>query len=608
MFHQLANTDSDLRTTVPFARRKRLGLSLIEVLIAMTMTLIVLFAMMRAFSFASTEMTRGRAGLEMTNRLRSAQILLRRDLERLTVETKPYFDLTETPRGYFELVEGVRTDVNLFVDDTNTPVDEDTRSNLAVGDFDDVWSGTIRSEGEIFRGRAEQTNPVGTVVVRVNEFTSQFAEVIWFVTFTDADGDGVPEVAAGDQIQLRRRQLLIDPTYALVLAELAKPGRFPTTNLDAVNAFFQNNDISARVQRTIVSGTPTYDIVLNSLEDLAVRGNRFCHINPNLTGTFPFAGEPVFVNPRTRDLPQTRTLSTALLASRIASNGEDVVLTGCLGFDLKVFSPTATELVDFMPDPAMPTRIRLVDTAKPSDLGAKLVRQANISGGAVTTVEDFSDGVITDVNSGDPTYFNADADAWVPLAGAYVDLGAGNGVLQDLTSPRAQLMLGGFAQSTVVGGVTFTTTPDPGPLGRQPFPFVNPAFGTFGTPGFLPPTPAYIERVYDTGTSWYNRNSYPIGLNGIDDDGMGLVDESGGPAFRDAVDSAGTAGANGVFDLDELDTSGSVGPDGILDTFEERVRPPYNVHIRGIQASIRVYEQNSGEIRQMTMRSSLLPN
>jgi hypothetical protein len=91
---------------------------------------------------------------------------------------------------------------------------------------------------------------------------------------------------------------------------------------------------------------------------------------------------------------------------------------------------------------------------------------------------------------------------------------------------------------------------------------------------------------------------------------MGLVDESGGPAFRDVEDSTGTvvAGGNGVFDLDETSTGGGAGPDGVLDTFEERVRPPYNVPIRGIQTSIRVYEQNSGEIRQMTMRTSLLPN
>ena len=252
MFHQLTNTDSNVRMTGPFAASRRLGLSLIEVMIAMTMTLIVLGAMMQAFKFASTEMAKGRAGLEMTNRLRAAQNLLRRDLDRLTVEAKPYFDLTETPRGYFELVEGIRTDVNLHLDDTTTPaVDEDTRSNLAVGDFDDVWSGTIRSDGEIFRGRAVETIPSGAATLRVHEFTSQFAEVIWFVTFTDADGDGVPEAAAGDQIQLRRRQLLIDPTNALLLAEIAKPGRFPTSSLAAVNAFFQNNDISARVESTI---------------------------------------------------------------------------------------------------------------------------------------------------------------------------------------------------------------------------------------------------------------------------------------------------------------------------------------------------------------------
>ena len=113
--------------------------------------------------------------------------------------------------------------------------------------------------------------------------------------------------------------------------------------------------------------------------------------------------------------------------------------------------------------PVAPGRTQLVDTAKPSDLGAKLVRQTNVAGGVITTAEEFLDGA----TDGDPTYFSADADAWVPLAGAYVDLGAGNGVIQNLTSPRPQLMLGGFAKPApgVVAGVgSVATTPDPGPL------------------------------------------------------------------------------------------------------------------------------------------------
>jgi len=131
-----------------------------------------------------------------------------------------------------------------------------------------------------------------------------------------------------------------------------------------------------------------------------------------------------------------------------------------------------------------------------------------------------------------------------------------------------------------------TTTPNPGILGRPAFPFANPAVGG------APIIPAYTENVYDTGTSWYDRNSYPVGLNGIDDDLDGLVDEAGTDIFADVLPPLGNV------DLDD-------DADGFLDATEERVRPPYNVPLRGIQASLRVIERNSGEVRQVTLRSTL---
>ena len=48
---------------------RRPGLSLIEIMIAMVMTLIVLGAMMAAFAYGSSEMQKGRATIELNNRL-----------------------------------------------------------------------------------------------------------------------------------------------------------------------------------------------------------------------------------------------------------------------------------------------------------------------------------------------------------------------------------------------------------------------------------------------------------------------------------------------------------------------------------------------------------
>ena len=59
----------------------RAGLSLVEIMIALTMTLIVLVSMMSAFQYASAEMQNGRATLEMANRIRVAELIASRPCE-----------------------------------------------------------------------------------------------------------------------------------------------------------------------------------------------------------------------------------------------------------------------------------------------------------------------------------------------------------------------------------------------------------------------------------------------------------------------------------------------------------------------------------------------
>ena len=69
-------------------RCSRHGLTLVEIMIALTMTLIVLGAMMSAFRYASEKMQVGRGVMEMANRLRSAEEVLRNDLANLTLEPR----------------------------------------------------------------------------------------------------------------------------------------------------------------------------------------------------------------------------------------------------------------------------------------------------------------------------------------------------------------------------------------------------------------------------------------------------------------------------------------------------------------------------------------
>ena len=119
----------------------------------MVMTLIVLGAMMAAFSYGSAEMQKGRASIELNNRLITAEEQLRRDLDRITVELKPYQSLSMDPKGYVEIVDGPEQDYNT-TNELNPAMPYLHGGNeLVYGDRDDYFACTIQSDGKAFRGR-----------------------------------------------------------------------------------------------------------------------------------------------------------------------------------------------------------------------------------------------------------------------------------------------------------------------------------------------------------------------------------------------------------------------------------------------------------------------
>lgn len=295
----------------------RSGLTLIEIMIALTMTLIVLGAMMTAFQFASQKMQAGRAVMELANRARSAESLLRADLAGLTVEPRPYAQ-TASPPGYFEYLEGPTRDA------TNTL----SANNNYLGDIDDVLAMTVRSSGRMFRGRWN-----GGII------ESPQTEVVWFTTWNDLDVNPAT-IKFEESVSVRRRVLLIAPAGVprLLLDE--------ATDVN-VNLFFSNNDISARV----VSGdtATTYDVIANNLNDLALRKNRFCHQQDPFNPTN---------DPNIHNFPNV--LRRDFLVNRLSPSGDDIVLSDVAGFDLRVYSPninintSAATGVDVIAEPSDP--------------------------------------------------------------------------------------------------------------------------------------------------------------------------------------------------------------------------------------------------------------
>ena len=521
---------------------------MVEVLVGLAATLLILLAMVQAFKFASNEMQEGRASLELTSRLRATQSLLRDDLRRLTVEAKPYYSLASAPNGYFEIADGPKVDINNLADEADpaSPTVVESTTNLIVGDYDDFFAGTIKSDGQPFRGRGLAP---GSVV------ESSFAEVAWFTTFTDADNDGFAEPADGDQIRLFRRQLVIRPDAILNPDEIT-PGTPDPLLLGAVNDILQRTDVSARVVLiTPVTNPPTFNIIANSLSDLTFRGNRF--------------GHQQFTVAVDRRLPQNGVIGQALLQSdpqyqnptgvggtfthRRSSNQNDLMLNDLAAFDIRVFEPGANSLVKTLTGSA-PTNV--LDVAEPSDVATRvsIVGLSNETGHeGIFQASEFGDATGGGVNEPN-TLLEEDSSATESVGfsnriGAYVDLGKNpfSGAPFELL-PATTPILNNSAGTPLRVRLAFLDN----------FNFTNAS----GTPISQP------VAVFETGTPEYDRlptNSF--GTNGIDDDGNGNVDDFGG----------------------------------------ERLAAPYASRIRGLKFVIRMYEPNTNQVTQMTLKQSMLP-
>ena len=300
----------------------RRGLTLIEILIALTMTLIILGAMAQAFKFASAEIADGRAILEMSNRLRNAQQLLRTDLAGLTVEVKPHTDTP--PNGYLEYVERTAKDST-----------ELGTANGYLGDYDDILAFTSRNLEGTFRGRRN-----GEILL------STFAEIIWFTEPLDVNSDGNTVDGANtplysDTIALHRRVLIIRPDRNVPLSQTDANGN-PLVGLEVVSTeddvlkFLSNNDISVR---TFELDNGQFLIAANSLSDLARRENRFAR--------FPFPIDPVA---RSNTFPyflEPDLLVDTKMVGPSGFSGNETLMTDVAAFDVQIYSPDSlVALVD----------------------------------------------------------------------------------------------------------------------------------------------------------------------------------------------------------------------------------------------------------------------
>lgn len=333
-------TDLNHRTLVLLIASKRsVAFTLVEVLIAMAVSLLLMAALAKGFAFIGETVRDSRVQVTLSNEARDIGTRLRDELARCTVSLSPALQSPDQA-GYFLYAEGPLTDATsslfrLSLDASNEQQALDSR----YGDFDDYLAFTAIAKGDdwftgivprfILDQRTAElsgttytpgTDALDPVVIR-----SKYAEIIYFASpeyspaslpatpqYIDVDGDtdlgsgSAIENGFPDRIKLHRRVLLIRPDLNMnsgaILSRTLSGVQFMTADawptavqsptagftvnaaatatdgwLYGMAAAHQQCDLSIR--RVLDStGEPTQQIAANSLTDLSMPHNRFAHV------------------------------------------------------------------------------------------------------------------------------------------------------------------------------------------------------------------------------------------------------------------------------------------------------------------------------------------
>ena len=339
----------------------RLAFTLVEMLVAMAVTMLMMVALARAFAYVGSQVQESRAATRLSSELRDVTSRIQHDLERCTVRLRADSDLGPDQNGYFLYYEGPLTDATssvfrVDVDEKGNPVLPDSR----YGDCDDYLAFTaVAKPGQWFRGKVplylikqkqnevdRQVDPSVEPYVRPTPphtdydpvvIESKYAEIIYFASpeyesgssnYIDNDGtidfnrnnviDG-EESRNGfpDRLRIHRRVLLIRPDLNVTVAGqqtlgVMVGGSDPIIGLAGTT--HQQCDLSVR--RVLqANGRPEVNtIAANSLADLSKPHNRFAHyrINANVTTSMPILALGA---------------AASILTDRQLSNGTDMLHT-----------------------------------------------------------------------------------------------------------------------------------------------------------------------------------------------------------------------------------------------------------------------------------------
>lgn len=519
-------------------------MTLVEILVATTVMLILMGLVISLFGFISDTIGDSRSTMEMTSSLRTVTAQLESDLSNVTVTMLPPRSVEEN-EGYFEYIEGP-VGPRLLPDEV--AFDSLTgEPDSTVGDFDDILMFTIRSKDKPFVGRW------GNGTIESNE-----AEVVWFVRGTT----------------LYRRVMLIVPQDRLQnkmrTPSSGTPDPWQNDDTRFGFGFYKWFDVSVHGDPN--SAPAPGRIVANTLADLTKRENRFAH-SP-IVGQFPNhphvnygVAPPVETGWAILGLP-TQQECAFIDASIVwpkadpADNpNDDLTDNGSLYWQAGAPLSNLTLTPSASAFPPGATAAQRLDAWGPSPHPHPYDELAPDTGMFKPYSKSDNrigeDIILTHV-------IGFDVKAWDP--GAPI-LDAGTTVVKPGDVGYLDAMSKGFAQADAGAYVDlgYGVRLGPGATGLSPF---------AGEPHVKSGLRGLSSFVYDTWSTHYeddgvNQDGGPVdqGTNGFDDDGDGSVDE----------------------------------PD------ERETQPPYETPLRGIQVTIRVFDPDSEQIREISIVHEFLP-
>lgn len=616
------------------------GLTLVEVLIATTITILMLAALAEGFKRIGDSIADNRAGLEVSNRLRGISLRLKEDLESVTVPLNPPLD-TMGGQGYFEYFEGPMCDYSLaerLGDKTSS--DPTTFAPAArYGDFDDLLMLTSRAGNTWYTGKipryirivARGGTPIFPADLESEVIASQYAEIIWYARphddpallnapgspiAYDNDLDGAPQL-----VKLHRRVLLIRPdlnTTATIGGQTvpaiqtytgAGTWMMATKNrLLGMHLPHQQCDLSLRRVENVAAGATFDYVAANSLEDLAVRQNRFAHGMLATTSGNAFSmpllaleNAYAFAVARNSALPNLSNMNGPLHPAFVLQDrsdptvalygvpgnityenriGEDVIASFCVGFDLQAF------------DPNVP-----------------LLYLSGADGNLVTGSEGAAgtDDII--VSPSDPGYAQAminsfaSGNANTAGTGAYVNLGWVRQVLSEVVTPTA--MISGMASSSLAfespfSGISLQK------LSVGAFPFSDSLYrsglffqnSSFTFPALTGNVSQWGQMSYDTWTNTYEVD----GVLQSDTTRLNLATPLSG-TLQLASPIPGSFRAIADLGRDGIDNNSNGGAD---DSEEWETSPPFPSPLRSIRAVIRLEEPDTRQLFQQTVTAEFV--